>query len=670
MGPPCDISKAGFIKGSLGQKGNQKSYPHVGLMCRPDMSGCSCSGTPRITYKSQYQIKCNAQMNRREPRAATKQGNRDPNIGANGGFAAAEVLGELQAGRLLEAQVRCRQLLETGPGDPELLHAMALIYLNAAEYDHAVEWASRAIRQEPKPSFLATLGTALRRSGRLEDASKVFDKAIQLKPDDAALWSNLGGVLEELARQSDAVLCYRQALTLDPHHLEAACGSAACLHNLGRFEEALVQCDLCEQLRPHNAATLSLRSVVLRGLKRYEDYLADARRAHALDPKNAGLCGNVGDALLLLDRLEEALEWFDRALDLLPSFKLALDNKSKVLRRMHRFDELMATYHQLRSIDPSDARVELNLAHDQLWLGNFEAGWRGREARWRVSGLPIAFPDGPGAPWLGEARIADKTILIYSDEGLGDAIQFTRYVPLLAARGARVILAVQDSLQPLLSTLPGLSQCVARSDTRLPEVDFRCPVMSLPFAFGTTLGTIPPAVRLSAPEDRVAAWQERLGSRDRLRVGLVWSGSLGHPNDRERSIALQSLTPILNVDATFVSLQKDPRPDDGALLLERTEIIDLTAHLTDFTETAALVSCLDLVITVDTSIAHLAAAMGCPTWIMLPHTPDYRWLLNRDDSPWYPAVRLFRQTKSRDYATVIERVRAELSVMTASRRTT
>jgi len=295
-------------------------------------------------------------------------------------------------------------------------------------------------------------------------------------------------------------------------------------------------------------------------------------------------------------------------------------------------------------------------------------GWRGREARWRVPGLPIAFPDGPGAVWLGEQSIADKTILIYSDEGLGDALQFTRYVPMLAALGAHVVLAVQDALQPLLSTLPGLLHCLSRSDTNLPDVDFRCPVMSLPLAFGTTLDTIPPPVRLSPPLDRVTAWQKRLDPHDRLRVGLAWSGSLGHPNDRERSIALQSLTTLLDVDATFVSLQKDPRPDDGDLLLERTEIIDFTAQLTDFAETAALVSCLDLVITVDTSIAHLAATMGCPTWIMLPHTPDYRWLLKGDDSPWYPAVRLFRQTASREYTSVIERVRAELLVAAANRR--
>jgi len=163
-----------------------------------------------------------------------------------------------------------------------------------------------------------------------------------------------------------------------------------------------------------------------------------------------------------------------------------------------------------------------------------------------------------------------------------------------------------------------------------------------------------------SPTACLQAWEDRLGPRDRLRIGLVWSGNPNHKNDHNRSLPLRDLSPLLDLDATFISLQKEPRPDDKATLLERTNIVDLTEHLTDFVETAALVSGLDLVITVDTSVAHLAGALGCPTWILLPYTPDYRWLLDRDDSPWYPTVRLFRQTASRDYATVIERVRVEL----------
>jgi tetratricopeptide (TPR) repeat protein len=608
-------------------------------------------------------------MNRRSSSRAAKQRKPGLNAGANDLAAVcAAVIGEMRAGRLLEAQLRCRRALEANPEEPELLHLMALIYLNAAEFDHVVEWVSRAIRTDPKPSYLTTLGTALQRSGRLEDASKAFDKAIQFKPDDAALWTKLGVVLEELKRPSEAVLCFQHALKLDPLHLEAACGSAVLLHQLGRLEEALTQCDLCERLRPRHALTSTLRSLVLRGLKKHEEYLAEARRAHTLDPTNAEMCRNVGDALLLLGRFEEALEWFDRSLELNPPLAPALENKATVLRRMHRFDELFAIYDHIRSIDPDNAKVEFSLANDHLMLGNFEAGWRGREARWRIPGFPVFFPDSPVPVWLGEESIAGKTILIYSDEGLGDAILFARYLPMLAARGARVVLVVQEALHSLLSSLPGLSHCLAMSAAALPPVDFRCPIMSLPFAFRTKLEAVPPPIRLPPQPGRVSVWEERLGPRDRLRVGLTWSGSLTHPNDQNRSIPLQLLTRILDVNATFVSLQKDPRSDDRAVLLERTEIVDLTAHLTDFSETAALVSCLDLVITVDTSTAHLAATMGCPTWIMLPHTPDYRWLLNRDDSPWYPAVRLFRQTETREYASVIERIRTELSSAAARKR--
>lgn len=431
-------------------------------------------------------------MNRRERRAAGKQGTRDLNGRSNSKFAA--IHENMRAGTLLEAQLRCRQALEASPEDAELLHVMALVYLDAAEFDHAVEWASRAIRKDPKPSYLTTLGTALQRSGRLEEASKVFDKAVQLKPDDAALWANLGGVLEELKRPSEAVLCFQHALKLDPHHLDAAWRSAAVFHQLGQLEEALLHCDLCERLRPNHATNITLRSFVLRGLKRFDESLADARRAQSLDPGNAEMCGYVGEALLWCDGLEEALQWFERALALQASFMPALEGKARALRRLHRFDEVTAVYHHIRSIDPANAQAELNLAHHLLWLGNFEAGWKGREARWRIPGLPISFPDGPGTVWLGEDDIAGKTILVYSDEGLGDAIQFTRYVPMLAERGARVVLVVQDPLQSLLSTLSGVSLCRPRSSPTLPPVDLRCPVMSLPLAFGTTLDTIPPPI--------------------------------------------------------------------------------------------------------------------------------------------------------------------------------
>jgi hypothetical protein len=271
--------------------------------------------------------------------------------------------------------------------------------------------------------------------------------------------------------------------------------------------------------------------------------------------------------------------------------------------------------------------------------------------------------------WLGNGVLEGKTILIGADEGFGDTIQFVRYVPMVAERGARVVLVVQDLLYPLLSGMPGVSQYLPISETRtLPAFDIHCPMMSLPLAFGTSLDTIPSSTSYvpRPAEALVQVWEDRLGPHDRLRVGLVWSGNPNHVNDHNRSLPLRELTPILDAAATFVSLQKDPRPADKTILLERTDIVDLTAYLTDFVETAALVSCLDLVITVDTSVAHLAGALGCPTWILLPHTPDYRWLLGRDDSPWYPTVRLFRQDQTRDYAQVLDRVRTELLALVAA----
>ena len=606
-------------------------------------------------------------MNRRERRAAAKGFQSVSRDASSVAALYKAALRHIEAERFLDAQICCRQALERDALHADTLHLMGVLSFRQGHNDLAVEWFANAIRQNPKAEYLSNLGAALQRLGRHDEALKALDKAVQLKPDDAALWTNLGVALEELTRLSDAELCFQRALQLDPRHFEAAFRNAVLLHRLGRLEEAIVQLDLCDELRPHHFAMLWWRSIVLRGLKRFEEYLADSRRAHALDQNNAEVCNNIGDALLLLHRFDDAMEWFDRALEIRPSFILALANRSVALGRTHRFDEAIATYQRIRSIDPTNATAEFHLANLDLLLGNFETGWRGREARWRVSGLPISFPDGPEPVWLGEEGIEGKTILIYSDEGLGDAIQFTRYVPMLAARGAQIVLVVQQSQLSLLSTLPGLTRCLPSSVATLPPVDFRCPLTSLPLAFRTTLDSIPPPSRLSPSADRITAWEQRLGHHDRLRVGLAWSGSLTHPNDHSRSISLRLLTRILDLDATFVSLQRDPRPDDRTVLLERTGIVDLTAHLTDFTETAALVSCLDLVITVDTSIAHLAGTMGCPTWIMIAHTPDYRWLLNRDDSPWYPSVRLFRQTKAGDYAEVLERIQTELASVISNR---
>jgi tetratricopeptide (TPR) repeat protein len=612
-------------------------------------------------------------MSRRERRAAARKAGIDLTIPGAGAIAALYQAGRghIEAGRYLDAQLCCQQALAMDPNHADTLHLMGLLSFNAKQYDHAVEWISRAIRQEPKTDYLTNLGTTLVKLGRREEALKAFDKAVQLNPLDADLWRNLGNVLVDAERPADALLSFQHALKLNPRHFDAANKAGQLLHQSERFEEALAYFDLSDEVEPNHLPTLHLRTLTLQKLKRFEEALAGGKRALILDPANADACNNIGIVLRSLGRNQEALPWFDRALEFRPNLAAAVTNKAVALVELHRFDEAFAAYHQAMAIDPCYAAAEWNLALLEMLTGNFEAGWGGREVRWKIPAISFHYPKFSQPMWLGKEPIDGKTIFINVDEGLGDTIQFARYIPMVAARGARVILAVQDALCPLLSDLPGVVQCLPLSAGEWPAFDMYCQVSSLPLAFATKLETIPSRTPyLPAPaKSRVQVWEQRLDPRDRLRVGLVWSGNPKHDNDHNRSIPLRVLARILDVDASFVSLQKDPKPDDKAVLLDRTEISDLTAHLVDFAETAALVSCLDLVITVDTSIAHLSGALGRPTWILLPYTPDYRWLLDRDDSPWYPTVRLFRQSETREYESVLDSVRTELLALVSAGKT-
>jgi tetratricopeptide (TPR) repeat protein len=569
----------------------------------------------------------------------------------------------MRAGRYLDAQLSCEQALALDAENPETLHLAGIVSFHSGRYDHSVEWISRAIRREPKSAYLADLSDALAKQGRIDEAVKAADKAVQLTPNDADLWRRVGNVLIDAGRGSDALLCFQHALKLDPRQWEAAYKAGQLLHDAGRFEEALCHLESSVEQRPDSVPTLHMRALVLKSLNRLDEALADGVRAIELDPANADGYGNVAEILQTLGRNEDALSWYDRSLAIGPNVPRTVINKASSLAELGRFDEAMKEYERALVIEPGHAAAAWNLALLQMLTGNFEAGWQGREARWRIPHLAAGYPKLATPIWLGDEPVAGKTVFVCADEGIGDTIQFARYVPMLAARGARVILAVEKVLCPLLSGLVGVAECLPKTDeTVIPSFDLHCALDSLPLAFGTTPDTIPAEKAYLPPPaaDRVRAWENRLGARNRMRVGLVWSGNPKHGNDRNRSMPLKTLARILDVNATFISLQKDLRPADRELLHEGMDIVDVSTELADFADTAALVSCLDLVISVDTSVAHLAAAVGCPTWILLPHVPDYRWLLDREDSPWYPTVRLFRQTESREYDSVVDRVRSDL----------
>ena len=609
-------------------------------------------------------------MSRRERRAAGQKSRANPDIAEADTPSALlqAALRRRQAGQPLDAQLCCQQALAIDCNHADTLHLLGQLSFDGGQYDHALEWLTRAIRQDPRPEYLASLGNTLQRQGRHEEALKAFDKAVQLRPDDADRWKDLGGGLAELQRRDEALLTFQHALKLKPDHWDAAYRCGFLLREMGRPEEALPYFNLVDRLQPNQHVVLEMRAIVLHSLKRYEEALADNQRAYALNPGNADTCNNIGAALQFLSRDEEALPWFDRAIALRAGFVLAMLNKAASQLQTHRHAEAEATYRHVQALDPDNAEPAWNLALLYMLTGNFEVGWAMREARWKKAN-PGVYPKFSVPRWFGEGNIEGKTIVICADEGLGDTIQFVRYIPMVASLGARVILVVDPPAHALLSGTPGIAQCLRKDLGVSLPFDLHCPMSGLPLAFGTQLDTIPPgeAYLPPLPASRLRAWEDRLGPHGKLRIGLVWSGNPAHSNDHNRSTSLRTFSRIFDLDATFVSLQKDPRPEDRATLIEHPKVLDPTADLTDFVETAALISCLDVVVTVDTSVAHLAAALGRPTWILLPYDPDYRWLLGRDDSPWYPSARLFRQNEERDYALVLDRVRDELERLIAAR---
>ncbi|MGJ5044096.1 MULTISPECIES: tetratricopeptide repeat-containing glycosyltransferase family protein [unclassified Bradyrhizobium] len=576
-------------------------------------------------------------------------------------------LRDVANGRHADAERCCHMALAIDGGHAPTLNLLGILALQGQQYGAALQWVSRALQQDVQPQYFLSLGTVLQVLGRSDEVLKVVDKATALGLESADLWMLRGNALINLQQLADAVSSFQRVLELNSRHWDAANQCGITLQRLGRIDDALTYLDLSDVLRPNHVPTLLMRGALLNGLKRFDEALTICQRAHAIEPENSDICVKTGIVLRTMCRDEDALDWFERALALQPGSRDALHDKASVLTKLRRFDEAFEIYRQLKGADPRDALADLGTAHLNLLLGNLDAGWSGREARWS---LPSSYPRFRQPMWLGQDGIAGQTIVIAADEGLGDTIQFVRYVPMVVALGARVILAVQKPLLPLLSNMPGISQCIPVSEAAdLAGVDAHCPIMSLPFVFRTTLATIPaPASYLPAPDpDRIQLWQERLGTPEKLRVGLVWSGNPNHLDDHNRSIPLRTLSRLLGADAAFVSLQKEPKAEDKAVLQETSGIVDLTGQLADFADTAALISCLDLVITVDTSVAHLAGALGCPTWTLLSYTPDYRWLLDRDDSVWYPRMRLFRQRERRDWGEVIDQVGDALHELVGAR---
>jgi tetratricopeptide (TPR) repeat protein len=530
-----------------------------------------------------------------------------------------------QQGQFAQANQIYQQILGTHPTHFDALHLAGVLAAQTGKFTLAVDLIGRAIEINPKiADTYSNRGNALKEMKRFEEAVASHDMAIGIKPDYAEAYSNRGNALKELKRLEEAVASYDTAIAIKPDYAEAYSNRGVTLYELKRFEEAVASYDAAIAIKPDYAEAYS----------------------------------NRGNALNRFNRFEEAVVNFDKAIEINPGYAEAYSNRGVALYELKRFEEAVASYDMAIAIKPDYAEAYWNKSLALLVNGDFERGWNLYEWRWQSESSDFK-RDFVQPLWLGTENISGKTILLHAEQGLGDTIQFCRYAELVKAKGARVLLEVPSELQCLLAGLKGVDDLLVK-DKVLPAFDYHCPLLSLPLAFKTDLTNIPsPKPYLDVSLQKRKEWAQRLAKKDKPRVGLVWSGSTGHKNDHNRSLTLQQILPYLPLGIEYVSLQKELRTVDKHFI-ELSGIKHYGDEFKDFTDTAAICDLMDLVISVDTSVAHLAAAIGKTTWVLLPYAPDWRWLLDRDDSPWYQSMKLYRQYEDMEWGPVLERMIQDL----------
>jgi len=503
--------------------------------------------------------------------------------------------------------------------------------------------------------------------GRLTQAEQLYRRILQSDPQHADAQHYLGLLAHQTGHAEAAIALMRQAIALNPAVAVYHANLGVVLQAAGQVREALACFTQALQLNPDLEDALSNRGNILQDLGRIEEAIASYRQALRLNPGHGSAHYNLGNALRDQGRLDEAIASFRQALGLNPRHLDALNNLGVALKNLGQLDEAKACYDQAMRLQPDHYLPRFNLS--LLWLlqGDLLRGWPGYEFRWERSGRARSHEERPcwdGSPLQG------RTILMYAEQGLGDSIQFIRYAPLVQQRGGNVLLECPPVLGGLFKGIEGVDRLLAQGEP-LPPFDVQTALLSLPGLLGTRLDTIPAQVPyLRADPQRLEYWRNELAPLGGFQVGIVWQGSLVHENDRQRSVPLTQFAPLARVQGVrLFSLQVGVGTEQLAQAGEPLGVTDLGGRFdqTSLEDAAAVLPNLDLVVTVDTALAHLAGALGVPVWMALPFAPDWRWLLDREDSPWYPTMRLFRQRRPGDWDEVFQRAAAELDHCIATR---
>lgn len=553
-----------------------------------------------------------------------------------------------------------RALLQSYPNNAQVLGLLGSACRMNGDADEAVDCLEKAVAAAPlRIDLKAEYGLALGESGRHEEALDLLEDvlpALEAQHQDAGVvYAALGDACLGLEKLYDAVGHYRTAIAKEPENTAAAVNLGTALQRLGRHKEAIVAYESALRLEPSNLGAMTNLGVALQETGQIEDSLAILKCAAALAPNDPGVRTDLAVTMLKSGDSAAAEDALNKAIASDSTYGRAWSNLGNLLQSRLKIAEARMAHESALTIDRDDPDFHWNHAITLLLDGDLKKGFAEYEWRRKIPGFGKKQITGPA--WDGSTA-RGRTILLYSEQGLGDTLQFCRYAPLLARSGAKVVVACPEKLVPLLATLDGPLKIVSN----LKDVEFydwQAPLMSLPHLMGTTLKTVPGNVPyLSVPantESPVSASQA--GSR----IGLVWSGNPENPDARHRSMSLEQLRPLFDVDGVeWMSLQVGSTRRQ--ILETGLQIHDLDP---DLPATAAAIADLDLVITVDTSIAHLAGALGRPFWLLLSHSPDWRWLLDRDDSPWYPTARLFRQPTPGDWTSVVGEVRNELHAFAA-----
>jgi hypothetical protein len=496
--------------------------------------------------------------------------------------------------------------------------------------------------------------------GALAQAEKCYRAILDHDPDNFEVLHRLGVLNQQRGRLPQALWFLTAALKFNVESAEVLSDRAFVFHALGRVEEAIASYEASIAVESINSAVLNKYGIALLDGGRPLEALSAFDRALEIDPEHVDALGNRGNALLKLNRPEQAISCYDALRRITGDSARLLTNRANALRRLDRPEEALADLRQAIILDPKHAEAEFELGMVQLTLGNYD-GWKAYERRWETSAFAPHQRDFKSHLWTGEQSVKGRTIFLHGEQGLGDTIQFARYVGQIARLGATVILEVQPELVGLFEELEGVRRVISRGEKPIP-FDLHCPLMSLPRACKTNAANIPKNVPyIKASQIKAASWAQRLPARRPL-VGVCWAGRKSHHNDANRSIALARFMALFDVaDVQFVSLQRDMSADERARISSCCNVLDVGEHLRDFVDTAALISQLDLVVTVDTAVAHLTGALAKPLALLLPFAADFRWLRVCADSPWYPSAILFRQPRFDDWESAIEKVRLYLS---------